>query len=120
VPFEVALLHLLLDIEHQSCRAANESTCAFQLFDPFILTSVSLLETERQETVLSLRARTAKIDHLHIYRVGGWAAGEKWGISSRKYRYLEHVLNGAGRGGIPPFWGQFLAMSWKLIQLRVK
>ncbi len=51
-----------------SCRSADESMSAFQLFIP-LLTCFSLLETERLFRIvqLSRRARTAKIYHLHIY-----------------------------------------------------
>jgi hypothetical protein len=48
------------------------SMCDFQLFIPF-LTTVLLLEAERPFRIFTVRKRTAKIGHLHIYTL--WFSG---------------------------------------------
>jgi hypothetical protein len=54
---EVAAVHLLNKLRPQigSCRSADGSTCAFQLFIPF-LASVSLLEIKRPFRKVTPRA----------------------------------------------------------------
>ncbi len=62
-----------------SCRSANENTsCAFQLFTPF-LTSVSLLETKRPFSIVASRAdrkhRPSAVVHIYsLWRISRLAS----------------------------------------------